>query len=270
MNPFPSLAGIALSFCLVAVSAWAQPGASENVTGKETKATGRTMKLMTYNILHGAGMDGRWNLWRTADVIRRAAPDVACLQEVEVKSSRSFCADEPKMLAYLLNPKIRFSRFSKSIDFGGGEYGNAMISAEEPISTKVVPLPGGEPRSFLLCEFKDYYVGTAHLALLENECLESVPIIVEAIREAKKPIFITGDWNVQPDSPVIEAIKKHFVILSDPAVCTWSAREPQVCIDYIAVDKAHADKVKVHSVEVLDEREASDHRPIVLSFELLP
>ena len=267
---FRLASSILLVLSLACPSAWAGPGAGCGRGACEAKKAGKTMKIMTYNIRHGAGMDGRWDLRRIAEVVRKVAPDVACFQEVEVGSSRSFGADEPRMLAYFLEPGIRFSRFSKSIDFGGGEYGNAMVSAADPLSTKVLPLPGAEPRSFLLCEFEDCYVGTAHLALEAAAALESVPLIVEATRGLRKPVFITGDWNVEPGSPVIRAFEEHFAILTDPGACTWPADQPNQCIDYIAVDKAHAGRVEVRSAEVIAEPMASDHRPVVVSCALLP
>ena len=228
------------------------------------------MKLMTYNIRHGLGMDDRWNLWRTAEVLRNAAPDVATLQEVDRGTCRSYGADEPSVLVCLLDPLFRFNRFSKSIDYDSGAYGNAMLSREEPLSTKIIPLPGDEPRSLLLCEFDGYFVGTAHLALEENQALASIPIIVQAVQGAKKPVFLTGDWNFEPDSPVLAEIGKHFVILSPTNVKTWPSDKPTECIDYIAVDRAHADKVEVRSVGPIDDRMTSDHLPMFLSCEIRP
>ena len=43
----------------------------------------RQLRVMTYNIHHGEGTDGRIDLERIAKVIRDAKPDLVALQEVE-------------------------------------------------------------------------------------------------------------------------------------------------------------------------------------------
>ena len=48
-----------------------------------------TLRLMTYNICHGAGLDDVIDLNRQANVIRDAAPDVVGLQEVDSCVKRS-------------------------------------------------------------------------------------------------------------------------------------------------------------------------------------
>ena len=57
------------------------------------------LRVMTYNIHHGHGMDGKFDLSRTIQVINAAKPDLLALQEVDSKCERSRRVDEPQELA---------------------------------------------------------------------------------------------------------------------------------------------------------------------------
>ena len=60
----------------------------------------RTLSVLSYNIHHGVGGDGRLDLDRIAAVIRDSGADVAALQEVDRHwSARSGLADQAKELA---------------------------------------------------------------------------------------------------------------------------------------------------------------------------
>lgn len=48
-----------------------------------------TLRLMSYNIRHGAGLDGRSDFERIAEVIKREHPDVVALQEVDSVTRRT-------------------------------------------------------------------------------------------------------------------------------------------------------------------------------------
>ena len=79
-----------------------------------------------------------------------------------------------------------------------------------------------------------------------------------------KPVLIAGDFNARPDSPEIAELKKGFTILSDTSKPTFRADNPSLCIDYIMVDSAHADKVEVQSYETIPDPVATDHCGLVL------
>ena len=226
------------------------------------------LTLMTYNIRHGAGMDDFWDISRPIDVVRKVRPDVLCLQEVDRHTGRSFGADEPAMMGHVLRPLSNWE-FVKSLDFDGGEYGNAILSCEKAVSVRRFSFPGkNETRTMIACEFAAYTVCTAHLSLHDEFRMKSLDTFRELAATAEKPIFFTGDWNSKPDSAFIEAVGRELVFLSDPSVLTCHAASPTVCIDYIAVARRFADRVKLVSAQVLDEREASDHRPVVVTCEV--
>lgn len=105
--------------------------------------------------------------------------------------------------------------FAKAISLQVGEYGNAVLSREKPISVERVPLPGKEPRVLLLCEFTDFWFGTMHLDFGKHQ-LKSVSVVRDVVAEKAKdkPVFITGDWNATPKSKTLAAMREFMAIVS--------------------------------------------------------
>ena len=225
---------------------------------------GMSLRMMTYNIQHGAGMDDVIDLDRQAAVIRDAMPDVVGLQEVDSCVKRSGY----KPQAALLGSKTgMYSTFGGAIPLTGGKYGVAILSKEKPLSHRNIPLPGNEKRTLLVCEFQEYVFACTHLALEEENRLASLPIILEEVARWEKPFFICGDWNDIPTSTLITKMKREgFRMLSyvsnTSTYYTYPAGTPKKLIDYIAsYGKVYNSIV---SRKVLNEPEASDHRPVLV------
>ena len=224
------------------------------------------MTVMSFNVRHCAGSDMKLDVPRVAAVIASVRPRFAALQELDVKAKRSDRIDEPAELARLTGMK---ATFGKTIDFQGGAYGVMLLSKEEPISVTKVPLPGKEPRLLLLAEFDDCVVGSTHLSVAnEKERMDSVGLIRDAVAKFSKPVFVCGDWNARPDSPVLKELGKFLAVLSPTDQNTFHGTapklltDPKICIDYIAVDKAHAESFRVLESAVVPDTVSSDHKPI--------
>ena len=228
-----------------------------------------TLKIMTYNIRHGAGMDDVLDLDRQAEVIRQAAPDVVALQEVDSVVKRSGRVDQAAYLASSLGME---GRFGAAIPLSGGKYGVAILSKESPLSCRNIPLPGTEKRTLLVCEFQEYVLACTHLDLDETCRLQSVPIILEEAARWDKPFFICGDWNDEPSSKLITTMKRKFQFLNNltasPANYTFPASSPKKIIDYIAT-YGHVIK-SIRSRQVINEPNASDHRPVLVVITIKP
>ena len=132
-----------------------------------------------------------------------------------------------------------------------------------------MPLPGKEPRLLLLAEFDDCVVGSTHLSVAnEKERMDSVGLIRDAVAKFSKPVFVCGDWNARPDSPVLKELGKFLAVLSPSDQNTFHGTapklltDPKICIDYIAVDKAHAESFRVLESAVVPDTVSSDHKPI--------
>ena len=80
----------------------------------------------------------------------------------------------------------------------------------------------------------------------------------------KKPLFLAGDMNAEPESDFIKELQKEFRILSNPKQHTFPAPAPKETIDYVAAFKQNDKGFAVVSSEGGNEPVASDHRPIVV------
>ena len=74
-------------------------------------------RLMTYNLHHGEGMDGRVDLERIAEIIRREGADIVALQEVDRGVARTARRDLSGELAALTGMTCLFSN---NFHFQGG------------------------------------------------------------------------------------------------------------------------------------------------------
>ncbi|MGN0832865.1 MAG: family 20 glycosylhydrolase [Kiritimatiellia bacterium] len=234
------------------------------------------MKLMSFNVCHCAGMDGKIDLARTAAAIRAEDPDFACLQELDWRTARSGGTDQPAELGRLAG---LHATFAKAIFFQGGQYGVAILSREQPREVFTYPLPGAEPRVLLLCEFSDCVVGTTHLSVGdEAERTASVAVIRRAIAPfvGQKPVFLSGDWNSTPESAVLQELGTFLQVVSGTCGQTYHGRKvdgpdgqpldrSQFCIDYVACDREAATAFKVLDARVVEDRTTSDHAPVVVT-----
>ena len=222
-----------------------------------------SLRIMTYNIRHGAGMDDVVDLDRQAKIIQDAKPDVVGLQEVDSIVPRSGKVDETGYFAEYLG---MYGTYGPAIPLSGGKYGVAILSKERPMSVRNTPLPGKEPRTLLVCEFQNYVFACTHLDLEEANRIASLPIIIEEASRYDKPFFICGDWNDTPSSTLISKMKQDFAFLNyinnTSSAYTFPANKPTSTIDYIA---SYGRVVKsIRNRKVLNEPVASDHRPVIL------
>ena len=221
-----------------------------------------SVQIMTYNVRHCAGMDMVLDYDRTAAVISMQQPDVVALQELDSMTGRS---EQRYQLDELAIRTGYHSVFGSAIDYDGGKYGVGILTRELPLSTNRIPLPGEEPRVLLVVEMKNYVLACTHLDLEEEQRLASVPLILDEAQRWQKPFILAGDLNDAPDSELLQEMTKYFTILSGDQP-TFPADKPTECIDYVASFKTQP--VVTLEYSVIDEPEASDHRPLVVRLRL--
>lgn len=235
------------------------------------------LRVLTYNIHHGEGLDGKLDLQRIANVIKSVAPDVVALQEVDRNTRRSGGVDQAKELARLtgLEPL-----FEKNIEFDGGEYGNAVLSRVPYRRHRNHALPRfdeGEQRGLLEIELQ-WPTESDTLRFLathldhrkpDGERLASARVI-ETLLHARPdgPTLLAGDLNARPDSSVLNLFRASWSSAAPrEGSFTFPADKPIRQIDYVLLNPAARWKVIEH--RVLDEPVASDHRPLLAVLELV-
>src|SRR3954470_16689448 len=84
-----------------------------------------TFRVMTYNIHHGEGLDGKVDLQRIADLIKEEKADMVALQEVDRNTERTGKRNFPAEFAKLTGMSCVFSN---NWPVKGGEYGTAILT----------------------------------------------------------------------------------------------------------------------------------------------
>jgi endonuclease/exonuclease/phosphatase family metal-dependent hydrolase len=234
-----------------------------------TFADENSVRIVSYNIHHGEGTDGKLDLDRIASVILAERPDVVCLQEVDRGCARTGGVDMPVELAKRLNMEFRFG---PNLDFDGGEYGNCTFSSLPICEVENFSLPfveGGERRGCLrtVIEIGDQRVDVlnTHFDLLPAARKEQAAKVVDITRDV--PTLLAGDLNDGPDSAPLAILSTRFTdthLASQTDTIPISRR-----IDFVLVSGA-VNTVSSHFVDTPTARVASDHLPYTAHVALAP
>lgn len=220
------------------------------------------LRLMTYNIKNGCGMDDVCSYQRIADAINKVTPDVVALQEVDSVTNRS---NHKYVLGEIAKLTDMSAYFAPAIDFDGGKYGIGLLAKKKPIRVERIALPGREEaRAMIFVEFDTYIYCCTHLSLTEEDRMASLPLILKFAAGTDKPFFLAGDFNANPESDFIRTLKKDFVVLSDMSQHTFPSPAPDETIDYIVARNLDNYEANIKRACVLEEPVASDHRPILV------
>lgn len=240
---------------------------SSSLSAQEKYPVENDLKIISYNIHHGEGLDGKTDYVRIGRLLREHQADVVALQEVDSVTGRSQKKD---VLREIAAEALMYPIFAKAIPFDGGSYGIGLLAREHPLSVKRIALPGREEaRVLLLAEFADYYIGCTHLSLTPEDQLASLNVIRDVASRLDKPFLLAGDWNAVPGSRMIQEIQKDFTLLNSLKQATYPADKPDSVIDYIALWKATGRSVVRKGGTVLPDTVSSDHRPVMAKVRFL-
>ena len=234
-----------------------------------------TLRVLTYNIHHGEGMDGRVDLSRLAGVVTSVHPDLVALQEVDEGTERASGVDELAELARLTD---LHGVFGKAMDYSGGEYGVAVLSRWPLLRTHNDPLPTlaeHEPRTALTVEVAVGEGGprieftSTHLDQArdpENRLAQARYLNERLVREDDHATILAGDMNARPDTPVMDVLQERWTNppAADPSPISPSGR-PRLRVDYVLIRPAA--RWRVVESSIVDEAVASDHRPLLVVLE---
>jgi endonuclease/exonuclease/phosphatase family metal-dependent hydrolase len=241
--------------------------------GGATPADGQnTLRIAAYNIKHGLGMDSVIDLERVADVLRPLDADVIALQEVDNGVERSDGVDQARRLGELLGMEAHFGAF---MPYQGGGYGMAVLSRLPVLSVTNVRLPAGtEPRTALDVrvaagrEGRTVSVVGIHFYRTPEERLAQADSLSSYFAEAEHPIVLVGDFNSRRGDLVLRSLREAewFVLDKDDDPNTFPSEDPTREIDFVMLRPVGAFEVVEH--RVIEERVASDHRPLLVVLRL--
>jgi|SRR5215217_4280278 len=235
----------------------------------------KTLRVMTYNIHVGVGMDKKLDLQRIAEVIDQQRPDLVGLQEVDRNVRRTEGKDEIAELAAMTHMEFAFA---PNLDYQGGKYGVAILSrlpikatdhrmfenrreTERRGMLKVEVDAGGKTVNFV----------TTHLDYqFEDGRLFETEQLLKFLDGVKGSLIVVADLNDVPEGSAYKLMRTRF----DDAWITsrtkgdgfsYPADKPMKRIDHIF--HRTGDRISVKKAWVV-ETLGSDHVPVVAEIEI--
>ncbi|MFT7669855.1 MAG: endonuclease/exonuclease/phosphatase family metal-dependent hydrolase [Planctomycetota bacterium] len=229
------------------------------------------LKVMSYNIHYGVGMDETLDLARIASVISAESPDLVGLQEIGNKAM----ADE---LSRLTGMTAVFGPSKGNDDM----YGDAILSKHPFEWVGNLALPSASSSRYQAMavdvDLSAIYGTGASLRFVNTHFDWTDSIGSQESRRASVDVIerefcdslpglalLAGDLNAVPGSRPLTDLHDagwHLPQLGQPAA-THGAPNPDKQIDYVLVRPRN--DWRVLDVRVIDEPVASDHYPVVLT-----
>ncbi|MFD3814518.1 endonuclease/exonuclease/phosphatase family protein [Streptomyces rubiginosohelvolus] len=273
-----SLLGALLAPPAAAASAHGSPSGEPGGTGG-TGGRGLPLRVATYNIHAGAGMDGVFDLDRQTAELRFLQADVIGLQEVDRHwGSRSEWRDLAGELARRLRMYVFFAPiYSLDPAEPGGpraEYGVAVLSRHRIVSAEnheitrlstqdpnPVPAPApGFGEAVVRVRGLPVHVYVTHLDYRPDPAVRVAQVADtrRIMAEDRGPKILLGDFNAEPAAPELAPLWRELAD-ADPGAPTFPAQDPVKRIDFVTVSKTRIGVRRAWVPESL----ASDHRAVV-------
>ncbi|MCA9013400.1 MAG: endonuclease/exonuclease/phosphatase family protein, partial [Planctomycetaceae bacterium] len=235
------------------------------------------LRVMTYNIHHSMGLDGRCRPLRIADVIAESGADVVALQEVDKNRARTSFQDQAAVIASRLEMNYRFFPL---LTLGQEQYGLAILSRVPMHIVREGILQQGssgkrrESRGAMWValegRFGLIHLINTHLGLTKAERLCQIEELLSdrwlGDIESREPVIICGDLNAGPRSEVLKRLTMRFHCTQSIAVdhrpqATFASIFPLRQIDYILVSSHFSVSSSCVSRNHM-AKAASDHLPV--------
>lgn len=238
----------------------------------------KRIRLLTYNIHKGiGGRDRRYDLGRIISVIQAIGPDLICLQEVDSHVRRSALDDQPALLAahfgfhtlYQLNVPVGRS----------GGYGNLIMSRWPLEYSRQHSLRIGtrKPRGLQLARIQTPHGPLAlanwHLGLTHAEQVRQARRFIDHAQEPlwnEMPMILAGDtndWGNRLMSKTLAHGGFHQASLPVVRCRSFPAWFPVASLDKVFI-RHGVRHLHAHVFRGGPARQASDHLPLVVEFEL--
>jgi Metal-dependent hydrolase len=234
----------------------------------------KTLRIMTYNIHVGVGMDKKLDLQRIADVINHDKPDLVGLQEVDRGVKRTEGKDEIAELAAMTRMDYAFAH---NLDYQGGQYGVAILSRallknveHQMFANKREAERRGMLRVEIEFDGKVVNFVTTHLDYqYEDGRVFETEQLLKFLEPVQGPLIVVADMNDEPAGAAYNLMRSKF---EDAWVAShakdegfsYPADKPIKRIDHIFY---RADGFKARKASTIQTL-ASDHVPVVAELQL--
>lgn len=256
-RPWPAMAGSGIALAITILAVWPRP--------VDSLPTDRPLRVGTYNIHYGYDSFWHFTLDEIARTIADSGADIVTMQEVDTGRVTSYAVDDAYYLARRLQMNVAYLPTVEHLTGiallyrGTAESIDSSLLTSSQEQTGIVHAHlniGGQP-----LDAYGIWMGLSNENTLRqiNEALDFIG--------TNSPATFGGDFNAQPDSPVVQAALQAgfddpFLAMGiDPSHPTAPAIDPQVRIDYVFTrDLAPISAVVLPSL-------ASDHRMVVVEIE---
>ena len=154
------------------------------------------VRVATFNIHHGEGLDGVLDLRRTAAAIAETGAAIVALQELDRGMKRSGGIDQPAELGRILGLEVAF--FPTLERVGGGQYGIGLTARSPLTKTHFVPLPRPgteEPRGAVTASCEGLSLICTHLSTQGRPRSIQTAALAAIARGLERPVVVMGDFN---------------------------------------------------------------------------
>ena len=230
-------------------------------------ANERSVRVMTWNI-HGAfGRNRRFDLDRVVALIRRAAPDIVALQEVDSRRAK----DGSDTFGFLQDALGSHGVGAKSVVTKDGAYGQMLISRWPMRDTEIYDISYGEfePRraigTCIETALGPLRVVATHLGLSVRERRSQARKLLALAGEAASTVVVMGDFNdwFWPGSvrSVLRAeLPGRSRYRTFPSICPMFRLDRIYCRPREALIRAWSDRAARH---------LSDHLPVIADVKVI-
>jgi endonuclease/exonuclease/phosphatase family metal-dependent hydrolase len=237
----------------------------------------QSVRIATYNIHKGRGMDGRIRIERILNVLRDVDADIVALQEVVVNThGRSHEAHQARFLADELGYSYHFAetRLHRLGWFGNMTLSRWPIQAAQQIDLSVAGRrPRGALRTDILVDRMMLHVFNVHLGTAMRERAAQAKLIDERLLkmlDISGYRVVLGDFNDWNHGLVTQTLRQEFN-LTDlaqhlPHTRAYPAILPLLHLDHIYLDH----HLKIETAQFHRTRRsliASDHLPLVVDVQ---
>lgn len=229
-------------------------------------ANAQSLKVISYNIHHGADKNEENTLKEIGEYIRDSNADLVGLQEVDSLCNRSGRVDQMKKLAEITGMHYAFLRH---FEYDGGSYGLGILSKHPIVSQrngKITSIKNGEKKSLALLSTRIFLEGnkevefaTVHFALDQPTRLIQASEVLEFLN-SDVPVILTGDFNAEPSTEEINMISGSVQMADKKLGNTFPDTDPVKKIDYIWLSRDNLQKISRVSIPL--EIQSSDHLPL--------
>ena len=198
------------------------------------------MKVITYNIRYGLGLDQRFDLERIADAVRDA--DIIGLQEVERNWRRSDMIDQPKRLGELLPDHYWAYYPAFDVDASSSNKSGPVINRRRQFGPMLLSRwPIESVRTILLPQLNT--VDLLNMSTGAIECAIETPLGSLRVYSLHLSSISTRERMLQIDT----LLNAHSRFISNGGVCTGSSQpdDPVEVENFIRMDWHNGDPLPV-------------------------